>query len=148
MILRSVRHDKIEIYVHFIWTVYDRRPLITPAIEDDLFPIIHQMGERHKVKTVALNGVADHIHWLTKYSSTTRTCDLVKDAKGASSAYANGVLGNFKWRPTYAAYSVSRWNMKLIVDYIQRQKEHHDAGSTHSNLESNDDGVGEIADGE
>ena len=147
MLPRSVRHDKIEIYIHLIWTVYDRHLLITPAIEADMFPIIYEMGTRHKVKTLALDGMPNHIHWLVKDASTTRTCDLVKDAKGASSAFANGVLGDFKWRPTYAAYSVSRWDVLKITDYIERQKEHHREGTTRKRLESEDEKV-EIRDGE
>ena len=139
MFSSNVRRDKIEIYLHFIWVVYDRHQLITPQIETDMFPIICEMGGRHGVKTLAINGIPDHVHWLVKYSSTTRTCDLVKDAKRVSSAFANGALGNFQWRPTYAAYSVSRYHVRRIINYIARQKEHHAAGTTIDALESNDD---------
>ena len=120
-----MRHDKIEIYIHIMWTTWNREFLLTPAVEADLFPILIAMGERHKAKTLALNGVPDHLHWLVKFSSTTRLCDLVKDAKGTSSQALNERMGNFKWRPTYAAYSVSHWNVRQIADYIGRQKEHH-----------------------
>jgi REP element-mobilizing transposase RayT len=142
-----MRRDKIEIYIHIIWTVYDRHPLITPKLEEDLFPIICDIGDRHKVKTLGINGTTDHVHWLTKFSSTTRLCDLVKDAKGASSLFANDVLGNFKWRPTYAAFSVSRWNTRQIAEYIARQKEHHANGTTRARLESDDEEY-KILDGE
>ena len=37
----------------------------------------------------------------------------------------NGILGNFRWRPTYAAYSVSRWDVPMIINYIRNQKLHH-----------------------
>jgi REP element-mobilizing transposase RayT len=57
-----------------------------------MFPIIYEIGERHGIKTLAMNGTRDHLHWLTKFSSTTRLCDLVKDAKGASSRFANSKL--------------------------------------------------------
>ncbi len=142
-----MRLDKIEIYIHIIWTTYDRHPLISPEIEADLFPIICEIGERHKVKTLAINGTPDHVHWLTKFSSTTRLCDLVKDAKGASSLAANDILRNFKWRPTYAAFSVSRWNVRQIAEYIARQKEHHAEGTIKLALESMDEAL-EIPDGE
>ena len=120
-----MRRDKIEIYVHIMWTTWNRDFLLTPEIELDLFPILIEMGERHKVKTLAINGVPDHLHWLAKFSSTTRLCDLVKDAKGTSSQFLNAQLGNFKWRPTYAAYSVSQWNVRQVAAYIAQQKEHH-----------------------
>ena len=103
-----------------------------------MFPLICNIGESHGVKTLAINGTPDHLHWLTKFSSTTRLCDLVKEAKGASARSAIQELGHFKWRPTYAAFSVSRWNTRQIADYISRQKEHHANGTVKLALESSD----------
>ena len=131
-----MRYDKIEIYAHLIWTTYDRHPLITPELEADLFPVLCEMVERHGGKTLAVNGVPDHVHMLVKYSSTTRTCDLIKDVKGASSSFLNEQLGDFKWRPTYAAFSVSRWDVNKIANYIARQKEHHAEGTIIEALEA------------
>ena len=144
---KIIRSDKIEIYIHFIWTTFDRRPWLTPAIEVDLFPIIVSLGARHGCKTLALNGVPDHLHWLVKYSSTTRTCDVAKDAKGNSSEWMGRQIEVFKWRPTYAAFSVSKWNVRKICAYIERQKQHHADNTTIKRLESEDELL-EIADGE
>ena len=139
-----MRHDKIEIYIHFIWTTWDRHRWISPELEVDLFPILIALGERHHAKTLAINGVPDHLHWLVKYSSTTRTCDLIKDAKGNSSEWMGNQIEWFKWRPTYAAYSVSRWDVRKICEYIGAQKEHHANGTADRRMESRD----EIPDGE
>jgi REP element-mobilizing transposase RayT len=131
-----IRLDKVEIYVHFIWTTYDRHPLISPELEGDLYPIIHEMVQRHNAKMLAIGGMPDHVHLLTKFSSTTVLWELVKDAKGVSSNFMNARLGNFKWRPTYAAFSVSRWDVRRIANYIERQKEHHSQGTILEPLES------------
>ena len=144
---RSVRGDKIEIYVHFIWTTWDRTAWITPESETDLFPIINAVGQDNGVKTLALNGMPDHLHWLVKYSSTTRTCDVAKNVKALSSGWMRNHLEWFKWRPTYAAYSVSRWDTVKIRAYIEAQKEHHLKATTRSGLESEDETL-EISDGE
>jgi hypothetical protein len=64
---------------------------------------------------------------------------LVKDAKATSAQLAITRLGHFKWRPTYAAFSVSRWNTRKIADYIERQKEHHENGTLKMPLESGDE---------
>lgn len=142
---RLVRGDKIEIYVHFIWTTWDRHEWITPELEAELFPLINSLGQERGVKTLALNGVPDHIHWLTKYSSTTLTCDLVKEVKAISSGWMGDRLEWFKWRPTYAAFSVSRWDIPRIRAYIENQKAHHSQGTTRKRLESADE-LAEIAD--
>lgn len=124
-----MRHDKIEIYIHLIWTTWDREPLITPTLERDLFPIMCEIAERHGAKMLAVNGVSDHVHLLVKFASTTRLCDLVKDLKGTTSRTVNEREVLFKWRPTYAAFSVSRWNVRALAKYIGHQKEHHQAGT-------------------
>jgi len=134
-----MRHDKVEIYVHLIWTTWERAPWITPELEDEMFPVLCEMVERHGAKMLAVNGVSDHVHLLVKFASTTRLCDLVKDAKGVSSRLANQKLGAFKWRPTYAAFSVSRWNVRDLCGYIARQKEHHANGTLNARLESSDE---------
>ena len=133
-----MRKDKVEIYIHVMWTTWNREFLLTPELELDLFPILVGMGERHKVQTLTINGVPDHLHWLVKFSSTTRLCDLVKDAKGTSSLTLNARLGNFKWRPTYAAYSVSRWDVRQLIRYIANQKEHHSQKTADPRLEPGD----------
>jgi REP element-mobilizing transposase RayT len=131
-----MRHDKIEIYIHLIWTTWDREPFITPELEADIFPIMCEIVERHGAKILAVNGVADHVHLLVKFASITRLCDLVKDVKGVTSRTLNERNVPFKWRPTYAAFSVSRWNVRSLIGYIERQKEHHARGTTVEMLES------------
>jgi hypothetical protein len=34
----------------------------------------------------------------------------------------------FKWQGNYGAFTVSRWDVDKIVNYIERQKEHHQLG--------------------
>ena len=135
----NMRHDKIEIYIHLIWTTWDRTPWLTPDLEAELFAILGAMFKRHNALPILINGVPDHVHCLVKFSSTTLLCDMVKDAKGVSSRWANERLGYFKWRPTYAAFSVSRWDVPLIRDYIANQKEHHGADTTNARLEGSDE---------
>ena len=131
-----MRKDKIEVYVHIIWTTFDREQLISPALENDLYPLICGMGERHGARTVAINGMPDHVHWLVKFSSTTQLSALLKDAKGTSSKFAKERLGKFRWRGSYAAFSVSRWNVRSVATYIALQNEHHANGTIKPKLES------------
>ena len=100
-----------------------------------MFPIICAMMERHNAKVLGINGVGDHVHLLVKFASTTLLCNAVKDAKGTSSHFAHETILGFKWRPTYAAFSVSRWDVPRILDYIARQKEHHADGTLKPQLE-------------
>ena len=35
-----MRKDKIEVYIHLMWTTYGRNFLLTPEIEKTLFPLL------------------------------------------------------------------------------------------------------------
>jgi len=141
-----MRGDKVEIYIHLIWTVWDREPLISPELEESLYKLTRAMIERHDATVISIGGVADHVHLLVRSASTTRVCDMVKDAKGAASRLIHQTVNGFKWRPTYAAFSVSRWDVSALAGYIANQKQHHAKGTIKAQLEQNDEVV--IYDGE
>lgn len=42
-----MRRDKVEIYLHLIWTTWDREPYITPDLEAPIFDLTRAMVERH-----------------------------------------------------------------------------------------------------
>ncbi len=132
---KTARRDKVEIYLHLMWTTRDREPLISPEWEEELFAVMHEMLERHRCGLVASGGVEDHVHLLITFHATTCLSDLMKDLKGTSSRFAGGRVDNFKWRPTYAAFSVSRWDVRKIKKYILNQKEHHAQGTFKDALE-------------
>ncbi len=85
---KTARRDKVEIYLHLMWTTWDRLPLISPNWEAEMFAIIGEMAHRHKCILVAAGSVEDHLHLLTTLHATTRLCDLIRDMKGNTSKFA------------------------------------------------------------
>jgi REP element-mobilizing transposase RayT len=88
---------------------------------------------------LAVNVMPDHVHLLVKLRTTVTIADLVKNIKGTSSRLINqyGLVDeHFQWGKGYGAFSVSRWDTDRIVNYIQRQKEHHQGGYFIEDLES------------
>ncbi len=136
---KSARRDKVEIYLHLLWTAWDRQPFINPEWEADLYAILGEMAHRNKCILVAEGGIEDHVHCLVTLHATTRLCDLIHDMKGNSSKFAHEHCADFKWRPTYAAFSVSRWDVPKIKNYVRGQKEHHRDGTTRDGLENFDE---------
>ena len=52
--------------------------------------------------------------------------------------FANDQLvsdGNFRWEPGYGAFTVSRWDLEKIINYVKKQKRHHQVGSLLDDLE-------------
>lgn len=123
-----MRRNKLALYVHLVWATWDRLPLITPEIERRLYRCIEKEVQDMGGVVLALNGTEDHTHLCASFTATDTIANLVKQVKGVSSHFTNEVLkpeGQFKWQGSYGAFTVSRWDVDRIVQYIKRQKEHH-----------------------
>src|SRR5512136_623967 len=134
-----MRHNKLALYVHLVWATWDRLPLITPDIERRLYPCIEKEAQELGCTVLALNGAEDHTHLFASIRTTITIADLAKQVKGASSHFVNEVLrpeNQFRWQGSYGAFTVSRWEVAKIVQYIKRQKEHHVAGELMQELEA------------
>jgi REP element-mobilizing transposase RayT len=81
----------------------------------------------------------DHIHLILKYPSILSVAEIVKKAKGGSSRLINQTLKVdelFRWQAGYAAYTVSRWDLQKIIEYVNNQKKNHAEGILYSELET------------
>jgi REP element-mobilizing transposase RayT len=127
-----MRRNKLRLYLHLVWATWDRLPLITPDIERRLYRCIESQAQEQGCKVLALNGMADHVHLVVSFPTTITIADLVKQVKGVSSHFVNEVLTpptQFKWQGSYGAFTISRWDVDKIVQYVQGQKEHHAANT-------------------
>jgi putative transposase len=123
-----MRRNKLSLFVHLVWSTWDRLPMITPDIERRLYREIESEALQLRCIVLALNGIADHVHVVLIIPTTLTIADLVKQLKGASSHFVNEVLQPempFKWQGSYGAFTVSRWDVDKIVAYVQNQKQHH-----------------------
>ena len=127
-----MRRNKLALYIHLVWATWDRLPLITPEMERRIHRNIESEARKQGCDVLAINGVQDHIHLPVTLPATITIANLVKQVKGVSSHFVNETLrpaAQFKSQGSYAAFSVSRWDVDKIIEYIRRQKEHHSAAS-------------------
>lgn len=128
-----MRRNKLRIYVHFVWATWDRQPLISSSVKDQLYRCIAGEAGQHDCRVLAINGMPDHVHLCVALPSTISVADLMQQTKGVSSQFANthlfGAEQQFKWQGSYAAFSVSQRNLPQLITYIQNQERHH-ANST------------------
>jgi len=122
----------LKLYVHLVWSTWDRLPLITPELEGPIYHCFLSECSGQGAEMLAAGGMPDHVHVLVKIPSTVTIAVLVKQLKGVSSHLVSHVLAPgafFRWQGSYAAFSVSRWDVAKIRGYIRRQKQHHAAGA-------------------
>ena len=116
----------------------DSQALIEPAIERRLHRNIESQVRKLDCTVLAVNGTLDHIHLLVSFPTTVTIAGLLKQIKGVSSHFVNEVLPSdvqFRWQRGYGAFTVSRWDLPRVIDYVKRQKEHHMVGGLQSELE-------------
>ncbi len=133
-----MRRSKIEVFIHYVWATKNREPFLQDAsIERRVHRCIHAQAEKWGCEVVALNGMPDHVHLLLQIPVTVTISHLAKQCKGVSSTFARAqLLGDaFDWQDGYAALGIGRRQIPLVVAYIEGQKQHHAAGTTHARWE-------------
>ena len=133
-----MQSDKVRIYLHLVWSTWDRLPLIAHEDEEKLHDCIAAIAVKQKCSVIAIGGMPDHVHLLLQFPATLNVGFLMQQLKGGSAHFANQEMelpAPLKWRGSYAAFSVSRWDVAKIAAYIRDQKVHHAQNGTIAQLE-------------
>jgi REP element-mobilizing transposase RayT len=77
---------------------------------------------------LAINGMADHIHFLIGMRPSCCLSDLVREIKKSSNEFIKEKAFTpvrFQWQEGYGAFSYSHLGLDNVIRYIMNQKEHH-----------------------
>jgi len=113
---------------HIVFSTKERRRLITPLIEPELYKYIGGVIRNLEGDLLEANGDMDHIHLLAKLKPKFALSDVIRDIKANSSGWLNERkrgLHKFGWQDGFAAFTVSESQMERVRRYIQNQKRHH-----------------------
>jgi len=142
------RNVYAEIFLHIVWHAKDGAPLIGDGFRDALYEFI---GERCRkteaVRCYAIGGTSNHVHLAVSVPPTLLVAEWIGQLKGSSSYHVNNEVGCAKalqWQTRYGVVSFGRKRLPFVVDYIQKQEQHHAAGKVHARLERirTDEGIG------
>ncbi|MCA6078412.1 IS200/IS605 family transposase [Fulvivirga sedimenti] len=115
-------------FVQIVFSVHRREPLLSPIWEAELYKYIAGIINNRGNKSIAINGMPDHIHILIKLSPGERVSDLVREVKKSSLVFIRKKLfgrKQFNWQRGYAVISYNERDLDRIKNYIAGQKEHH-----------------------
>jgi putative transposase len=118
----------VSSYFHCIFSTKNRRPQITPQLQERIWPYLGGIARENKVKAIEIGGVADHIHMLLSLPSTLTIAKAMQLIKGGSSKWVHDTFPEqqlFGWQTKYGAFSVSVSQLDGVIRYIQTQPEHH-----------------------
>jgi len=118
----------VSSYFHCVFSTKERRPLITPALRERLWPYLGGIARENDMTAVSIGGVADHVHLLLALKATMPVSKAMQLIKGGSSKWVHDTFPDqrtFQWQEKYGAFSVSLSQLEKIVHYIENQEEHH-----------------------
>lgn len=117
-----------QLYVHIIFSVKGREPLMSSSFRKELFAYIGGIIKNKGQKPIAIDGTADHIHILAGIKPDKSISELVREIKSNSSKYVNEQKWTpvkFQWQEGFGAFSYSHSQLTSVINYITHQEEHH-----------------------
>ncbi|MBE0637628.1 MAG: IS200/IS605 family transposase [Bacteroidales bacterium] len=116
-----------QLYIHLVFSPHLHCPVKTINHQEQIFKftagLLNSMGH----KSLAVNGMYDHIHIFFGLKPSMSISDVVKEVKRSSTNFIKQEFqySKFSWQEGYGAFSYSRSHISNVVNYIINQKEHH-----------------------
>ena len=117
-----------QLYIHVVFAVKYRRAMLDPKWDERLRLYITGTVQNNGHQMLAINNVADHIHFLVGLAPTQSISELLRLVKCDSSEWINKerlTAHKVRWQEGYGAFSHSRSQLNGVIQYIRKQQEHH-----------------------
>jgi putative transposase len=121
-------HSFVSALFHCAFSTKGRCKLITPDLQERLWPCMGGIARENDMTAMAIGGVEDHVHLLLVIPSTISIAKALQLIKGASSKWVHDMFPKhqyFGWQEGYGAFSIGISQVDRTVAYIKSQAEHH-----------------------
>jgi REP element-mobilizing transposase RayT len=118
----------INLLYHLVFSTKGRRPLIQPAICDELYAYMGGIVRAKGGVLLEIGGMPDHVHLVVKLPADLALAELLRVVKSNSSKWVNDRRGRgnpFAWQTGYPAFTVSESQLLRLRRYVQDQEAHH-----------------------
>jgi len=117
-----------SLMVHVVFSTKHRRPMITPAVEPELYAYLAGTAKNLESRCLAAGGTENHLHLLISQSKNIALSRLMEELKKSSSKWIKtkgAAFRAFGWQDGYGAFSIGESNVPALKRYIAGQKERH-----------------------
>jgi len=118
----------VSAYFHCVFSTKERRRLITPELQERLWPFLGGIARENGMRAMIIGGVENHVHLLLALPATMPVAKAMQLIKGGSSKWVHETFPEhqeFRWQEKYGAFTVSVSQLDTITAYIENQREHH-----------------------
>ena len=130
--------SKVFLFIHVITCVKNKEPLLTKPVRTVLFAHIKKHAVENGVNVLSVNGTDDHMHIVLQMMPTQNLAQIMKSIRAESAGWineSNFIKTQFEWEEGFAALSVSPSGIKQVLEYLEKQEEHHKTKTLDSELE-------------
>jgi putative transposase len=118
-----------RIWLHIVFSTKGRRAYLqNDDHRDEMFRMLGYHAKEADCPPARVGGWIDHVHVLCGLSRTATVAELVEVLKRETSKWAKqrtADLDIFHWQNGYGVFSVSQSNVDQVIEYIDRQADHH-----------------------
>jgi putative transposase len=122
-------HAYVANFAHCIFSTKDRRNLISPDLQPQLYAYLIGTAKNLQITMVAVGGMPNHVHLLIAVPPAMALSVAIQKLKANSSRWMGEQGLSFEWQKGYAAFSVSPSSVEVVTNYIRNQEQHHRARS-------------------
>jgi Transposase and inactivated derivatives len=117
-----------QIFYQLVFGTKYRQPVIVKKYDNELYKFISGIIKNNHCHLYRINGVEDHIHIMSDLHPSISLSDYIKEIKVTSSIWMknSGKFTMFEgWQTGYGAFTYSIREKNMIINYIKKQKTHH-----------------------
>jgi putative transposase len=117
-----------SLHYHVVFSTKNRERWIKSRIEERVWSYLGGIAREHEMVAQQIGGVEDHVHLVLGMRASMGVSKAVQLLKGVSSKWMNETfpdLRGFAWQDGYGAFTVSKSQLPVTIDYVARQREHH-----------------------
>jgi putative transposase len=121
----------LQLHYHFVWATKERVPIIAPQAEAKIYEFIRGKAAGLGASVFAVNGTADHVHFVAAVPPKLAVADFIGQVKGATSTRYNQSTPPeppLYWQDEYGVFSFDGKRLPNYLAYVENQKAHHTDG--------------------
>ena len=117
-----------KVLLHIIFSTKNREPWLDSNVRPRMHAYLATICRDAGTDFVRVGGVSDHVHIVTTLARTLPQAQLIEEIKKASSKWVKALDARYRgffWQRGYAAFSVSPSQLDSVLEYVNKQQEHH-----------------------
>lgn len=116
-----------RILLHIVFSTKQRLPFIPDNLKESLHSYIGGICQNQGCVVHRVGGTQDHVHIACSLSRTITISKLIQEIKTGSSKWikTQAAHNDFAWQNGYGVFSIGQNDLSKVIDYIDRQEEHH-----------------------